>query len=87
MGMFGRREFLGALTILPALDAFSGSPRATAGSVDAPRRNRLFFTSQGKTDLVSADGSGLRYFQLDKPDQATWQPGGTFPGADHPRWL
>ena len=74
----GRREFLGALTIVPALAAFSRGPQALAGSVDATRRNRLFFTSRGKTGMVDVDGSGLRYFQFDKPDQATWQPGGTF---------
>ena len=39
----------------------------------------FFFTSQGKTGLVNADGSGLRYFQFDKPGQATWQPAAIFP--------
>ena len=28
---------------------------------------------------MNADGSGLRYFQFDKPGQATWQPGAIFP--------
>jgi TolB protein len=27
---------------------------------------------------VNADGTGLRYLQLDKPSQATWQPAGAF---------
>lgn len=39
-------------------------------------RNRLFFTSQGRTGVVNADGSGLRYFDFKVPNQATWQPGG-----------
>ena len=34
-----------------------------------------FFTSQGRTALVNADGSGLRYFDFKVPDQVTWQPG------------
>ena len=50
-----------------------------AGDADAPRHDRLFFTSQGKTALVNADGSGLRYLQFDKPGQATWQPTAIFP--------
>ena len=36
---------------------------------------RLFFTSQGRTAMVHADGSGLRYFDFQVPDQVTWQPG------------
>jgi hypothetical protein len=39
---------------------------------------RLFFTSQGKTAIVNADGSDLRYFDFDVPGQATWQPGPSF---------
>lgn len=39
---------------------------------------RLFFTSQGKTALVNADGSGLHYFDFKVPGQATWQPGPIF---------
>ena len=37
------------------------------------------FTSRGKTGIVSADGTGLRYFAFDKPNQASWQPTGSFP--------
>src|SRR5262245_33323967 len=36
---------------------------------------RLFLTSQGKTAVMNADGSGLRYFDFHVPNQATWQPG------------
>jgi len=35
----------------------------------------FFFTSQGKTALMNADGTGLRYFDFNVPAQATWQPG------------
>lgn len=41
--------------------------------------DRFFFTSQGKTALVNADGSDLRYFNFKVPKQATWQPGPVFP--------
>jgi Tol biopolymer transport system component len=50
----------------PAADESSTSPA------------RLFFTSQGKTAIVNADGSGLRYFDFDVPGQATWQPSSAF---------
>ncbi len=36
---------------------------------------RLFFTSDGKTCLINADGSGFEILQFDVPGQATWQPG------------
>jgi len=36
---------------------------------------RFFFTSQGKTALMNVDGTELRYFDFEIPDQATWQPG------------
>jgi TolB protein len=38
----------------------------------------FFFTSQGKTALVNADGGDLRYFDFKVPGQATWQPGPSF---------
>src|SRR4029079_5494841 len=38
----------------------------------------LLFTSQGKTGIVDADGSRLRYFDFQVPGQATWQPGPIF---------
>ncbi len=49
----------------------------TGPSADA-RRGRLFFTSQGQTALIGADGGGLRYLKFDVPNQATWQPCGFF---------
>jgi Tol biopolymer transport system component len=39
------------------------------------KKNRLFFTSQGKTAMMNADGSGIRYFDFNVPGQVTWQPG------------
>ena len=70
-------------SLLPALALSRAAHGAMAGdAATAPRHDRLFFTSQGKTALVNADGSGLRYLEFDKPGQATWQPGGIFPMAD-----
>lgn len=40
--------------------------------------NRFFFTSQGKTAIIAADGTGLKYFEFQVPGQATWQPGPSF---------
>jgi Tol biopolymer transport system component len=74
-----RREFLAAVGITPILIAFAGGRHALAAASDTPRQGRLFFTSQGKTAIVNADGSGLKYFNFDKPGQASWQPGGAFP--------
>jgi len=39
---------------------------------------RLYFTSQGKTAAMDADGGALRHFDFEVPDQATWQAGGFF---------
>jgi Tol biopolymer transport system component len=38
----------------------------------------FFFMSQGKTGIISSDGTGLRYFDFQVPGQATWQPGSMF---------
>jgi TolB protein len=40
--------------------------------------NRLFFVSQGKTALIRADGTQLKYFDFQVPGQATWQPGPSY---------
>ncbi len=42
------------------------------------RRTRFFFVSDGKTALMNADGTGLRYLEFKVPDQVTWQPAGFF---------
>ncbi len=59
-----------------ALASLASMQRVRAASDEPPRR--LFFTSQGKSAIVNADGSGLRYFDFKVPGQATWQPGPTF---------
>lgn len=77
-GFGGRREFFAAAGQALICAALTGRQRAVAKNTDTRRQARLLFTSQGKTALVNADGSSLRYFNFDKPGQATWQPGATF---------
>ncbi|NOS71582.1 MAG: serine/threonine protein kinase [Verrucomicrobia bacterium] len=52
-----------------------GCQSAGKSRAASKRPARLFFTSQGRTALINADGTGLRYFDFKVPDQVTWQPG------------
>src|ERR1043166_921660 len=74
-----RRAFLGNLALAPFKACAAGDywmSRDTGGDAPARRRlQRFFFTSQGKTAVMNADGTGLRYFDFKKPLQVTWQPG------------
>lgn len=65
-----RRQFLSLAAVSPLLAA--ASCRSRPGS---PAARRLFFTSDGRTAMIRADGSGLRYFDFKVSGQATWQPG------------
>src|SRR5690349_16820674 len=73
-----RRQFL-AVTALASLAA-GASCRSPGGEGRSrtDRLPRLFFLSQGRTGLINADGTGLRYFEFDVPDQVTWQPADFF---------
>lgn len=70
-----RRRFLmqglaaAATALLPGC-RFAGEDR-----VSARKTARLFFTTQGRTAVINADGTGLRYLNFQVPDQVTWQPG------------
>ena len=71
------RNAIGLTLLTIAASILTAGPN---GSLAAePAALRLFFTSQGKTAIVGADGSGLRYFDFNQPGQATWQPGPVFP--------
>ncbi len=73
---FARREFL---ALAGGAVAASGLPSSTwAADAPASKSPRFFFTSQGKTGIAAADGSGLKYFDFAAPGQATWQPGPMF---------
>ena len=74
-----RRRFL-ALSVAGATTAnLAGCRSASKGRGPAKLPARLFFTTQGRTALINADGTGLRYFDFKIPDQVTWQPGPIFP--------
>src|SRR5437867_2571865 len=70
-----RRQFLTLATLGPAMMTVSCRYPDIARRSRASIPARLFFTSQGKTALMNADGTGLRYFNFNVPNQATWQPG------------
>jgi TolB protein len=73
-----RRDFLALAALSPTLINLSATAPAAAENPQAPVHSRLLFTSQGKTGIVDADGSRLRYFDFQVPGQATWQPGPIF---------
>jgi len=70
-----RRQFLrlGAAGVATSIAGCQGFH--TTSNEQAAHPARFFFTSQGKTAVMNADGSGLRYFDFNVPKQATWQPG------------
>lgn len=74
-----RRVFLKG-SALAALGAVTGA--ACAGRsprlVSDLRRGQLLFTTQGRTAFIRADGGGLRYLEVQAPNQVTWQPAGFF---------
>ena len=71
-----RRQFI-ATAALASLAVATSCRSAKDGRSKASRAPaRFFFTSQGKTAMMNADGSGLRWFDFNVPNQATWQPCG-----------
>jgi len=73
-----RRDFLKSVAVAPFLATVSNTASAVSNRIPG----RLFFTSQGKTAMINADGTGLRYLEFDVPNQATWQPGAFFPDGN-----
>jgi len=72
-----RRQFLTVTALSPMAACLPTPSRATNRKRETPPA-RFFFTTQGKTAMMNADGSGLRYFDFDQPNQATWQPSAFF---------
>ena len=70
-----RRQFLTGTAATAALAALPGCRTTNANRESTKRPGRLFFTTQGRTAVINADGTGLRYFDFKIPDQVTWQPG------------
>ncbi|MGE5296830.1 MAG: TolB family protein [Solirubrobacterales bacterium] len=69
-----RRHFM-SLSVAAAVASLPGCRSADKNADSAKRQNRLFFTSRGRTAVINADGTGLRYFDFQVPAQVTWQPG------------
>src|SRR5437879_2224446 len=75
---FNRRQFL-ATTALTSMAACVSCRLTVDGRrTRTGRLARFFFVSQGRTALINADGTGLRYLEFDIPNQATWQPADFF---------
>src|ERR1043166_3052514 len=72
-----RRKFITLAALTSAMAGVSCWHPNTARRKAAAAR--LFLTSQGKTALIDADGSGLRYLDFKVAGQATWQPGPFLP--------
>src|SRR5678815_129522 len=73
-----RRNFLGTAALAPLAAWVSCRSRDGGRQTRASRPARFFFVSQGRTALINADGTGLRYLEFDVPNQATWQPADFF---------
>ncbi|PYJ06602.1 MAG: serine/threonine protein kinase [Verrucomicrobia bacterium] len=73
-----RRRFLVLSTLVPLAPGISCALRPGAHRSHSTQPARFFFVSQGKTGLMNAHGSGLRYLDLNVPNQASWQPCATF---------
>src|SRR5258708_4851677 len=76
------RDFLALAVLSPTLFYFYGVGAAAAENSESTPRTSILFTSQGKSGIVDADGSRLRYFDFQVPGQATWQPGPSFPDGN-----
>ena len=74
-----RREFLKGAAVTPLAVAVGCQTLGTATPGIPLAQQRFFFTSQGKTALMHADGRGLRYLEFEVPLQETWQPAAFFP--------
>ena len=71
--MITRRSFLGGIA---ATGIVLGGGCAVKAPTAPRSKQRLFFTSKGRTFVIGADGSGLRPLEVDRPGQVTWQPTG-----------
>src|SRR5260370_34758353 len=76
------RDFLALAGLSPTLFNFYGVWAAAAENSESTPRTSILFTSQGKSGIVDADGSRLRYFDFQVPGQAAWQPGPSFPDGN-----
>jgi Tol biopolymer transport system component len=73
-----RRAFLAVCTLAGLAVGEEGFAAPRYGGTRSSHKRRLFFTSQGRTALMNADGTGLHYFDFKVSNQVTWQPGPFF---------
>jgi len=74
--VLSRRAFIGQGVIAgPLLLGLS----CTHDSANHRLPPRLAFVTQGRTELIRADGQERRPLTFDVPNQATWQPSAFFP--------
>ncbi len=73
-----RRGFLKSLGMGSALAVVSCRSGRSGVAARLGGGGRFFFVSQGKTALMNADGTGVRYLDFKEPNQVTWQPTGFF---------
>jgi TolB protein len=68
----------GGMTVFNSacMSAREGAISEKAEDESPAQQTRLFFTSQGKTCLINADGTGFKVLEMNVPNQATWQPTG-----------
>src|SRR5439155_27215989 len=71
-----RRDFVALSAVVAASSELSC--RTAQRRTDGWHPNRLFFTSQGRTGMINADGGGLRYFDFKILNLSTWQQGPFF---------
>jgi hypothetical protein len=60
---FNRRQFLAAAALAPMAACVSCRLPVDGRQARAGRLPRYFFVSQGRTALINADGTALRYIQ------------------------
>jgi Tol biopolymer transport system component len=70
-----RRRFIGLSVAAAAAPSLSGCRSTSPAGTTTKQPAKLFFSTQGRTGLINADGSGLRHLEFKVADQVTWQPG------------
>jgi len=89
-----RRRFIALGVAAAAIASLPGCRSTDKGRGSKKRQARLFFTTRGRTALIDADGTGLRYFDFKVPDQVlfprrlpgakvAWEFQPQRPDADH----
>jgi hypothetical protein len=66
-----RREFISGLAASSGLAAVSCRSWRSGVGASTSRPARFLFVTQGKTAMMNADGTGLRYFDFEVPNQVT----------------